>query len=59
MMKNRRLGNRRSVRKSGGVVKRSRITLFSESFFLIPLRNGADPVLVSRVFKAVVSNVHT
>ena len=59
MMKNRRLGNRRSVRKSDGVVKRSLITLFSDSFFLISLTPGADPVLVSRGFKAVVSNVHT
>ena len=30
MMKNRRLGNRRSVRKSDGAVKRSLITLFSD-----------------------------
>jgi len=59
MMKNRRLGNRRSGRKSDGVVKRSLITPFSDSFFLISLPTVADPVLVSRGFKAVVSNVHT
>ena len=54
MMKNRRLGNRRSVRKSTGWSSGH-----ASPFFLISLTPGADPVLVSRGFKAVVSNVYT